>query len=322
MQTQFDGPLFIIGMPRSGTKLLRQLLDNHPKISIPDIETEFLPYLVKIATKSDLGNHNLFHRFYLEIINNSYFYYNKSKGYLTENQWRNACRSFSAADIFEAFVRVETGISPGSGIIWGDKSPSYINHLPMLKAVYPQARFIHIIRDVRDYCRSIARAWGKDIYRAAWRWNISTINARNECYSIPDRYKEINYEELIREPKKVLNDICNFLSIDFYEEMLNLSAPTENLGDTQDTMFIVSSNAGKFHELGNKKIARLEALAFNAMNAFGYEPLNQKTSQAYMHQFEYNARQIFDALNLIRTSKISVLNALIFHSRYFRLTRQ
>ena len=43
----WEGPLFIVGMPRSGTKLLRGLLNQHPRIRIPDFETEFAPFLVR-----------------------------------------------------------------------------------------------------------------------------------------------------------------------------------------------------------------------------------------------------------------------------------
>jgi len=43
----FTGPLFILGMPRSGTKLLRDLLNRNPKIGVPTSETDFIPYLIK-----------------------------------------------------------------------------------------------------------------------------------------------------------------------------------------------------------------------------------------------------------------------------------
>jgi hypothetical protein len=45
----WTGPLFIIGMPRSGTKLLRGLLEQHPRVRVPTIETEFFPFLVRWA---------------------------------------------------------------------------------------------------------------------------------------------------------------------------------------------------------------------------------------------------------------------------------
>ena len=44
---RWTGPLFIIGMPRSGTKLLRGLLEQHPRVRVPTIETEFFPFLVR-----------------------------------------------------------------------------------------------------------------------------------------------------------------------------------------------------------------------------------------------------------------------------------
>src|SRR5262245_12693694 len=44
-EMSWEGPMFIVGMPRSGTKLLRGLLDQHPRIRILQTETEFLPFL-------------------------------------------------------------------------------------------------------------------------------------------------------------------------------------------------------------------------------------------------------------------------------------
>ena len=63
--------------------------------------------------------------------------------------------------------------------IWGDKTPGYLSHIPLLKRLYPQAKFIHIIRDVRDYCLSIHKAWNKNILRAAQRWSDDIMMVRD-----------------------------------------------------------------------------------------------------------------------------------------------
>ena len=72
----FDGPLFVVGMPRSGTKLLRDLLNQHSAIGIPRIETEFLPYWFEHWERwGDLSDKNQFQHFYESVRTSSYFRY-------------------------------------------------------------------------------------------------------------------------------------------------------------------------------------------------------------------------------------------------------
>ena len=83
----FTGPIFIIGMPRSGTKLLRALLINHPNIGIPSIETEFLPYWVKNWNKfGDLSQWSIFKKFYQTVISFPYFIYMRENGKLIQGK--------------------------------------------------------------------------------------------------------------------------------------------------------------------------------------------------------------------------------------------
>jgi hypothetical protein len=150
-------------MPRSGTKLLRRLLNQQSAIAIPAIETEFLPYLVsKHSTYGDISKPDVFHLMYKEMVKLPYFIYQRKRGDLvSEAACHKNCRSFTPSGVFEALVRTQLKLPYDSGIIWGDKSPSYIHHLPLIKRLYPKAKFIHIVRDVRDYCLSIQKAWGK-----------------------------------------------------------------------------------------------------------------------------------------------------------------
>ena len=78
---QFTGPLFIVGLPRSGTKLLRSLLNNHPEIGIPGAESQFLPYLYRRwAQFGDLSDSAKFHNFYAYATKLPYFVYMRQQG--------------------------------------------------------------------------------------------------------------------------------------------------------------------------------------------------------------------------------------------------
>lgn len=272
-ETKFTGPLFIIGMPRSGTKLLRDLLNRHPCIGIPEIETEFLPWMVStIQRYGDLSLLSNFAIFYEEITTTSYFTFRRDASQLIDmSRWYDACHSFTAAGIFEALIRIETNMGYESPCIWGDKSPSYIDDISMISSLYPQARFVHIVRDVRDYCLSINKAWGKDMLRAAQRW-VDGINAAHQAASnITDRYREVRYEELLNDTEHVLRGICKFIQIEFKPEMLTLAKPSEDRGDAKDNPRIVQDNFGKYIDKMNPDtLLKIEAITGDTLSRLGY----------------------------------------------------
>ena len=168
----FTGPLFLIGMPRSGTKLLGTLLNQNSRIEISTLETDFLPYWFdKWDSYGNLSDRRVFAAFYREAEKLPYFMNLRNYDRLVADQsWYDACPDYTAAGVFEALIRLETGATVDTDKVWGDKSPSYTRHLGLLQDHFPSARFVHIVRDVRDYCLSNNRAWGKNMIRAAQRW--------------------------------------------------------------------------------------------------------------------------------------------------------
>jgi len=143
----WQGPIFIVGMPRSGTKLLRSLLNNHSRIALPEYETEILPYWAQHWHEyGDLTDFVRFEAFYRAARRLAFFSYwqEQQGGCVTAEQWYQACRDGSVAAVFEALVRLAANATEDT--IWGDKSPSYIRHIPLLQAIYPTAKIIHIVR--------------------------------------------------------------------------------------------------------------------------------------------------------------------------------
>ena len=242
------GPLFIIGMPRSGTKILRSLLNEHPQISILNIETEFLPYWVKKWHDfGELSNNDNFNSFYEKTIKLPYFFYRKKEGNLCcKKDWYNECLGYSPAEVFEALARHDTNTPYNSNKIWGDKSPSYIHHILLLKKLFPKSKFIHIIRDVRDYSLSIHHAWNKDPLRAAQRWSNDVADAREQGKKVANDYMEIRYEDLLCSPKSELVKVCHFLEINFKSSMLTISVITEQVGDAKGFKTIKQDNKNKY----------------------------------------------------------------------------
>ena len=73
-------------------------------------------------------------------------------------------------------IRHDANVPEGG--IWGDKSPSHLHHIESIRAIYPSTKFIHLIRDARDYV-----LFGKGFERkaaAAQRWNDAILLAKAE----------------------------------------------------------------------------------------------------------------------------------------------
>lgn len=269
----FTGPLFLIGMPRSGTKLLRGLLNEHPGIGIPSFETEFFPYWIAHWQEfGDLSVKANFMQFYSGMLKVPYFNYCVLEGKLIDgNAWFEGCHFFTPAGVFEALVRHDAGAKFATNKIWGDKSPSYIAYLPLLKQQFPEAKFVHIIRDVRDYCMSIHYAWRKNMVRAAQRWTDDVEEARQAAQAFPADYMELRYEDLLNDPESELKRICVFLDLPYDERMLHLTKATENIGATIGEKAVVRTNQKKY-EKGMSLVLRnkIEAIAGSTLGSLGY----------------------------------------------------
>lgn len=299
----FQGPVFLVGMPRSGTKLLRGLLNQHARVGIPDIETECLPYWVRRWPRyGDLSQAAAFHAFYQEALKLPYFVYMAGRDSLiSEQDWRRGVQTFDPAGVFEALIRHDAAAPRGSARLWGDKSPSYVTHLPLLKQLYPAARFIHIIRDVRDYVLSIQKAWGKSPLRAAQRWVEGVSRARADAAGFPADYLEIRYEDLLQAPEAALRRCCALLEIDFNPAMLSLAGSEELRGSAAGLKSIKRDNFGKWStEMNAGRLRRVEEIAGHVLRSLDY-PVRYEGPPRPLSAPMMRAWQAVDGLNLVRT---------------------
>ena len=319
----FSGPLFIIGMPRSGTKLLRSLLNNHPLIEISGVETNFLPLWYSEWNRyGDLSDIKIFKFFFNCIQKYSYFFYMKEENKLISyHSWYNLCESFSLQHVYEALIRHDTNTPISSNKIWGDKSPNYIHHLSLLNKLFPEARFIHIIRDVRDYCISINKAWGKNMFRAAQRWRIAVKKVKYESKQFGDRFYEIKYEELISETNMVLKGVCNFLNIGYIDAMSSITKPIENLGDATNLRIIKKDNKNKYKiYLNPKRISTIESLTADALLLYGYDVkyTDEIKEHSRLTMFLFKLADAFNLFNFYYKEK-GILKTLRWNCNIFKI---
>jgi hypothetical protein len=211
----------IVGFPRSGTTLLRMMLDAHPELAIPP-ETGFL------AAVTALGGRDRSRERVFDLVTNF-------------PPDAPAWRDFGISD--EAF-REELdrlpAFTPAEGVRcfyrlyarrfgkprYGDKTPDYAAAMPAIGRLLPEAAFIHVIRDGRDAALSLRPLWfspGSDMRTLAAHWRDKIRVARRGAAHCA-RYLEVRYERLVTETVATLKEICGFLDLRYEDEMSRYDA--------------------------------------------------------------------------------------------------
>jgi hypothetical protein len=207
------GPLFVVGMWRSGTSLLYRLINQHPQIC--------LMYEGDLAVLGPL------------------FMWGSPRSKWTEywDFWSGALRrhAIDPASISPDLKDLRTSIRRiyrdyAGSAIWGCKSPNYYDGLQDLHRMFPDARFVIIWRDPADVCRSVLRA-GQISY--SWfnrrgmfhRALLGHRVLKKECDALVRRgahLHQIQYEDLIKDPAITMMGICEFLNLPFEPKMASL----------------------------------------------------------------------------------------------------
>ncbi|BCX82136.1 hypothetical protein MIT9_P1721 [Methylomarinovum caldicuralii] len=224
MTACFGQPIFIVGAPRSGTTLLQYMLRSHPNISLPTGESHFfIPLYSNRHTFGDLSQKENIRRV-LEAM------YHQSSEFL-DTDLHGLCFDIdSLADEFQHQGRdtipaIIAGLyeknAAGEGKNrWGDKTPYYVLHMPTILEMFPDAQFIHLIRDGRDVLLSLfGRCHDFGVYNSYygaryWEQYVATGQHLGRQLA-PDQYLEVRYEDLLAFPERTVRHILNFLGEPF-----------------------------------------------------------------------------------------------------------
>lgn len=210
-----ERPIYVVGCPRSGTTLLEMILNGHPRLAIAH-ELSFPAGLaprrlrpwVRSATAEDVIGHPQFGRLGLD-----------------PDTVRAAVRD-AAPTTYEAFIDAILGAwARGQGKQrWGDKNPGYLGAVPLLAREFPDAQFVHVIRDGREVAAALAvRDWGPPTAVAgAFWWRFKVAKRRELARRLaPERYLEVRLDHLIADPEGNLRRVCDFLGERYAPEMLS-----------------------------------------------------------------------------------------------------
>ncbi|PSB03827.1 sulfotransferase [Merismopedia glauca CCAP 1448/3] len=200
-------PVFLVGSERSGTTLLRLMLDHHPQLAWCN-EFEYVVDLVA-----------------------------------SDGEWPKLEQYYEWLEIHRIFQATKFTIDPDLNY------PQLVNsfllqklertgkplvgatvhrHFDRLLHIWPDARFIHIIRDGRDVARSyIDMGWAGNVWAGATGWiEAEQLWQKLSSAIPPERRTDVIYEDLIAEPEKTLTRLCEFIGIPYDSQMLTYPEDT------------------------------------------------------------------------------------------------
>jgi hypothetical protein len=224
--------VFIVGCSRSGTTLLQRLVDAHPVIATTPETNWVLRYFVDMKTgltSEGLVTPEMIPGF-IEHRSRRFPSLGIDPGDLERLITPSGRLSYSS---FVSGVLDLYGGNRGKRLV-GGKRARWVRHIPTLHALWPEAKFAHLIRDGRDVCMSIL-SWGKANRHVGsftmwtedplsttalwWEWNVRL--GREDGSSLePGLYYEIRYESLIAHPADECAALCTFLGLPYDDEML------------------------------------------------------------------------------------------------------
>jgi hypothetical protein len=222
--------VFIVGCLRSGTTLLRRMVDAHPRLAIIH-ETQWVPRWFERRvglTPEGFVTPELIPRL-LDFPRFAELRISQSDLERLMETGKPVPYSAFVSGVFDLY-----GEAQDKRLV-GEKSPGYVRYLPTLHALWPETKFVHVIRDGRDVCASVLNwkkaghnvgrhaTWAEDPVSTAafwWEWHVRLGREAGSSLG-PNLYHEVRYEALVSEPKETCEKLCSFLGLPYDEAMVS-----------------------------------------------------------------------------------------------------
>ncbi|RKP50830.1 sulfotransferase family protein [Trinickia fusca] len=224
---------FIIGTGRCGTTLLASILDAHSDVCVPP-ETQLLfQYRGNGAGLHEIVEAGVHFKAgaadYIDFVQKrcphdlrAYFDYER---YLEGMSFPVATLKLLMGEFYAEIAKAK-----GKSVCL-EQTPWYGLGIDILNELYPQARYIHMVRDGRDVAISFARTpwWHKDVGRNLARWAVEASAIATSCEQMlrPEQVLTVRYEDFVQDPERELRKICVFLQIAYEPRMLEPGTATD-----------------------------------------------------------------------------------------------
>lgn len=272
--------LFVVGCGRSGTTLLRSMLDAHPDLSLSN-EARFPVSMARTRARYERQGF-LLDRFIDDLYDlprarSRFVEWSIERGVLQDHLATETPQSLpEAVHSVYGLLASKEGKS-----FYGDKAPGYTLYMNHLAETYPGSKFVHIVRDGRDVAAAFFDApFGPSTApHAALYWRDRVRSARSAGQQVgPDRYLEVSYESLVDRPAEVLRNVCEFVGLEYCAEMLRyfeaadkLKADVGRMGHHESLQRSLTRGLRDWRsELPESSVHMFEVVAGDALTEFGY----------------------------------------------------
>lgn len=281
-----DQPIFIVGMPRSGTTLMSIMFSAHPDVAI-SWKTAFLSHWTRAYRHLDMNRDEDFEIFWNAFIEGSEF---ATLGIDSESV-KTQILAEPERDYRTVFTSIlQSYAAKMKKRRWGEKTAEHYRYLHVILDWYPRARIIYMLRDPRSVSASLLGVpWdNRGVYDHAIEWRDNVQIAKQ--WTEDEHVRVVKYESLVADPEKELRSLCIFLGVEYDPAMLSPSrktSPILNRGGWEKEFLTsvfrpVSTDSVKKWDssLTSSQVAIIEHVARNGMLEYGYRPTTKGLSPA------------------------------------------
>ncbi|HVA98088.1 MAG TPA: sulfotransferase [Bacteroidia bacterium] len=270
---------FILGKSRSGTTLLQTMLDAHPNAIVP-VESIFLLYLKKKYFNIKIWDDKRINQFINDLYKERKFCYfwNVNREKLSTELKSLPKKNISYSEICKhIYLNYSSVFTKEEIVIIGDKNPVYPFFIADILAVFPDAKFIHLIRDYKDVIVSSREVLAnRSVARFAYEWKYVNEEIEKAKNNNPTSFYTLKYENLVYDSEFYLKEICNFLSLPYSAKMLDFyerpASAYYNLSHKNTLYPINDKNINKWKKkLSEKEILTADLIAGKLGKKYDYK---------------------------------------------------
>lgn len=269
-------PVFVVGYNGSGTSMLAELLGNSSMIYTYPRETKVLVYYSKKFGTNLISDSNIFYDVWSKMSSEpSLTFSNNETPVQIPADWRSYEHKVST--IFDYIMSIYANRK--RKLVWCEKTPKYVFSVDTLLNLYPNCKIIHIIRDGRDVARSFSRRWNNNYKLTISEWKKSI--AKTNKFLSRKNYTRVSYENLTREPERVMASLSKFLDVPLEKNMLFSSQPyfTDSVSDGK-----IRINSGQWESFfTGHQIKNIEKIAGLYLSSLGYNKVKLKGNSDIGH---------------------------------------
>jgi sulfotransferase family protein len=317
--------VFVVGCPRSGTTLLQRMLDSHPQLAVAN-EPEFIAAAINgMRPRRDL-------LVTAEIVERIRKVRTRGgRGFQRLGLPAGALESAAAATrtypelvaaLYSRFAQLRAKEYAG------EKTPAYVQHLSLLHTLFPQAKFVHVIRDGRDVTLALLD-WAHDprtgrlrgparfplwhtspVAASALWWSWLVESGRRAAEELGSSYSEVRYEPLVADPETTLRELVDFLELPFDEQMLAYHLRREARPDDprpgESAWLPVTARIRDWRtQMPAHNVELVEALVGPLLTDLGYERAFRKPSRPVRTEAKGYSKQWTKKLALREARRLS-----------------